>query len=47
FIKPKQKKHMMGSLKAIYHRAALDRREIAILRGVLTETIFSRKKESK
>ncbi|MBF0195604.1 MAG: RNA methyltransferase, partial [Magnetococcales bacterium] len=23
FIKPKQKKHMMGSLKAIYHRAAL------------------------
>ncbi|MBF0382393.1 MAG: RNA methyltransferase [Magnetococcales bacterium] len=44
FIKPRQKKHMMGSLKAIYHRAALDRREIAILRGVLTETTFFRKK---
>ncbi len=40
FIKPKQKKHMMGSLKAIYHRADLDRREVAILRGILTETIF-------
>ncbi|MBF0358122.1 MAG: RNA methyltransferase [Magnetococcales bacterium] len=44
FIKIRQKKHIMGSLKAIYHRAALDRREIAILRGVLSETTASRKR---
>jgi tRNA (cytidine32/uridine32-2'-O)-methyltransferase len=47
FIKIRQKKHMMGSLKAIYHRAALDRREIAILRGVLTETTAVRKRLGK
>ena len=44
FIKDRQKKHMMGSQKAIYHRAELDRREVAILRGVLTETIFAKKR---
>ncbi|MBF0446846.1 MAG: RNA methyltransferase [Magnetococcales bacterium] len=45
FIKPKQKKHMMGSLKAIYHRAGLDTREVAILRGILSETVSHKKRE--
>lgn len=44
FIKARQKKHMMGSLKAIYHRSGLDRREIAILRGILSETVAARDK---
>ena len=39
FLKPGQDQHMMGSLKAIVHRAALDKRETAILRGILNEII--------
>ncbi|MBF0143536.1 MAG: RNA methyltransferase [Magnetococcales bacterium] len=42
FLKPKQSRHMMGSLRAIFHRAALDRREVAILRGIFSEVIASR-----
>ncbi|MEO5378538.1 MAG: RNA methyltransferase [Magnetococcus sp. DMHC-6] len=45
FIKCQQKRHMMGSLRAMLHRAALDPREVAILRGILTEVISSRKRE--
>ncbi|MEG3641462.1 RNA methyltransferase [Magnetococcus sp. PR-3] len=39
FIQPDRYKQMMGTLKALFNRAALDRREITILRGVLTEVI--------
>ncbi|MBF8272316.1 MAG: tRNA/rRNA methyltransferase (SpoU) [Magnetococcales bacterium] len=42
FIKPGHGGRMMGSLKAIFHRAALDRREVSILRGILHEIIASR-----
>ncbi|MBF0429402.1 MAG: RNA methyltransferase [Magnetococcales bacterium] len=42
FIKPRQKRHMMGSLKAIFQRAGLDRREVAILRGIWHEVIAFR-----
>ncbi|MEO5345044.1 MAG: RNA methyltransferase [Magnetococcus sp. YQC-9] len=37
FLKPGQQRHMMGSLKAIFQRAGLDNREVAILRGILHE----------
>ncbi|MBF0455476.1 MAG: RNA methyltransferase [Magnetococcales bacterium] len=47
FIKARQKKHMMGSLKALYHRADLDQREVAILRGILSETLAFGSKERK
>lgn len=39
FLKSGQSRHMMGSLKALFHRASLDRREVAILRGILSEAI--------
>ncbi|ABK44080.1 tRNA/rRNA methyltransferase (SpoU) [Magnetococcus marinus MC-1] len=39
FIQPDRYKQMMGTLKALFNRAALDRREITILRGILTEVI--------
>ncbi len=42
FIKPGHGRHLMGSLKALLHRAALDRREVSILRGILHEAIASR-----
>ncbi|MBF0603938.1 MAG: RNA methyltransferase [Nitrospirae bacterium] len=42
FIKPGQGRVMMGSLKALFNRAALDKREVSILRGILHETIASR-----
>ncbi|MBF0613709.1 MAG: RNA methyltransferase [Magnetococcales bacterium] len=42
FLKPGQKRHMMGSIKAIFHRAGLDRREVSILRGILHEVISCR-----
>ncbi|MEO5331616.1 MAG: RNA methyltransferase [Magnetococcus sp. YQC-5] len=42
FIKPEQNRHMMGSLKAIFHRAGLNRREVAILRGIWHEVIAFR-----
>lgn len=44
FIKPNQKKHMMGSLKALYHRADLDQREVAILRGIFSESMAAIKR---
>ncbi|MBF0340259.1 MAG: RNA methyltransferase [Magnetococcales bacterium] len=42
FLKPGQKRHMMGSIRAIFQRAGLDRREVAILRGILHEVIAFR-----
>lgn len=47
FIKPGHGHHMMGSLKAIFNRAALDRREVSILRGILHEAIASRQRKKK
>ncbi|MBF0415347.1 MAG: RNA methyltransferase [Magnetococcales bacterium] len=44
FIKPGRGHHMMGSLKAIFNRAALDSREVSILRGILHETLASRER---
>lgn len=44
FLKPQQSKHMMGSLRALYHRAALDDREVAILRGILHEMVAFRQR---
>ncbi|MBF0125907.1 MAG: RNA methyltransferase [Magnetococcales bacterium] len=37
FLKPNQGRHMMGSVRALFGRAGLDRREVAILRGILHE----------
>lgn len=37
FIKDQRNRHLMGSLKALFHRASLDQREINILRGILSE----------
>lgn len=45
FIKPGRERHMMGSLRAIFHRAALDQREIAILRGILAEVEGVRRRD--
>ncbi|MBF0110000.1 MAG: RNA methyltransferase [Magnetococcales bacterium] len=42
FIKPGRGRRMIGSLKALFHRAALDTREVSILRGILHEAIASR-----
>ncbi|MBF0158887.1 MAG: RNA methyltransferase [Magnetococcales bacterium] len=42
FVKSGQHRHLMGSLKAVLHRAALNQREVAILHGILTEVIASR-----
>lgn len=39
FLKPHQDRHMMGSLRALFMRAAPDRREVAILRGILNEVL--------
>ncbi|MBF0286153.1 MAG: RNA methyltransferase [Magnetococcales bacterium] len=47
FIKPGQSRHMMGSLRALFNRAALDRREVAILRGVLAEVEAVRVRDRK
>ena len=46
FLVPTQKRHMMGSLRALFLRAAPDRREVAILRGILNEVIASRDRPS-
>ncbi|MBF0270494.1 MAG: RNA methyltransferase [Magnetococcales bacterium] len=37
FLKPGQKRHMMGSIRAMLQRAGLDHREASILRGILHE----------
>ncbi|MEO5362886.1 MAG: RNA methyltransferase [Magnetococcus sp. DMHC-8] len=42
FLRSEQNRHIMGSLKALFHRAALDRREVAILRGILNEALAFR-----
>jgi len=47
FIKPQQSRHMMKSLTAIFHRAALDDREVAILRGVFSEMEHVRGRDRK
>lgn len=44
FIKPGHGRVMMGSLKALFNRAALDKREVSILRGILHEAIASRER---
>lgn len=41
FLKPDQSRHMMGSLQAIFNRAALDQREVAIFRGIFHEILAS------
>ncbi|MBF0310958.1 MAG: RNA methyltransferase [Magnetococcales bacterium] len=46
FLKEGQDRHMMGSLRALFHRAGLDRREVAILRGVFHEMTSSRRRAS-
>ncbi|MGN7611993.1 RNA methyltransferase [Magnetococcales bacterium HHB-1] len=45
FIRLGKHRHMMGSLRAIFHRAALDQREVSILRGILHETIAYPKRQ--
>ena len=47
FLKFEQNRHMMGSLKALFHRASLDRREVAILRGILNEVVCFRQRQQK
>jgi tRNA (cytidine32/uridine32-2'-O)-methyltransferase len=42
FVKPGQQRHLMGSLRALLHRSAMDQREVAILHGILTETLAAR-----
>lgn len=44
FLRGEQYRHIMGSLKALFHRASLDRREISILRGILNEVLAYRKR---
>ncbi|GAB0056389.1 tRNA (cytidine/uridine/adenosine-2'-O-)-methyltransferase TrmJ [Candidatus Magnetaquicoccaceae bacterium FCR-1] len=44
FLKDGQKRHMMGSIKAMFQRAGLDRREVSILRGILHEVIAWRER---
>ncbi|MEO5367774.1 MAG: hypothetical protein H7831_15725, partial [Magnetococcus sp. WYHC-3] len=44
FMKPGHERHMMGSLRGIFQRAALDRREVSILRGILSEVTASRQR---
>ncbi|MBF0611830.1 MAG: RNA methyltransferase [Magnetococcales bacterium] len=44
FIKQGQEKHMMASLRTLFNRAALDRREVSILRGILNEVIDSHRR---
>lgn len=45
FIKDGQKRHMIGSLRAIFHRAGLDQRELAILRGIWSEVQAVRRRD--
>ncbi|MBF0628595.1 MAG: RNA methyltransferase [Magnetococcales bacterium] len=44
FLKPGQQRHMMGSIKAMFQRAGLDKREVAILRGMLHEVLAFRER---
>ncbi|MBF0263069.1 MAG: RNA methyltransferase [Magnetococcales bacterium] len=44
FLKEGQKRHMMGSIKAMFQRAGLDRREVSILRGILHEVVAWRER---
>ncbi|MBF0189030.1 MAG: RNA methyltransferase [Magnetococcales bacterium] len=46
FLKHQRNRHMMGSLRAIFHRACLDQREVSILRGILSEVVGSRERGS-
>ncbi|MBF0622504.1 MAG: RNA methyltransferase [Magnetococcales bacterium] len=47
FIKTQKTRHMMGSIRALFHRASLDQREIAILRGIFNEIQEVRKRDRK
>ncbi len=44
FLRSEQNRHIMGSIKALFHRASLDRREVAILRGILNEVLAFRQR---
>ena len=46
FLRSEQPRHMMGTLRALFHRAALDRREVAILRGILNEVLAFQERQS-
>ncbi|MBF0625507.1 MAG: RNA methyltransferase [Magnetococcales bacterium] len=46
FIKANQNRHMMGSLRALFLRAAPDSREVAILRGMIHELLTARTRKS-
>ncbi|MEO5339640.1 MAG: RNA methyltransferase [Magnetococcus sp. MYC-9] len=46
FLRREQNRHIMGSIKALFHRAALDRRELAILRGILNEVLAFQQRQS-
>ncbi|MBF0184057.1 MAG: RNA methyltransferase [Magnetococcales bacterium] len=43
FLRDEQNRHIMGSIKALFLRAVPDRREIAILRGMLNEMLAFRR----
>ncbi|MBF0399844.1 MAG: RNA methyltransferase [Magnetococcales bacterium] len=47
FLRSEQNRHIMGSLKALFHRACLDQREVSILRGILNEVLAHRHRPSK
>ena len=38
FLNPEQPKHLMARLRRLYGRSSVNRSEISILRGILTET---------
>jgi TrmH family RNA methyltransferase len=44
FLKRGQHRVLMGTMRALFHRAALDQRELRILRGILTEIAASRER---
>jgi len=38
YLDPQQPKHLMRRLRRLYHKARLERLEVNILRGILTDT---------
>ncbi|MDT8405676.1 MAG: RNA methyltransferase [Methylococcales bacterium] len=44
FLRPEQQQSMMRRLRRLYHRAQLDRKEVDILRGILSMTTGFRKR---
>jgi tRNA (cytidine32/uridine32-2'-O)-methyltransferase len=43
FLRDEQSRHIMGSIRALFLRAIPDRREVAILRGMLNEMVAFRR----